>query len=101
MFPHAGEGHLEPFGQLADRGVRSTELFENAAAGGVGERGERSVEAGHVILNHPVQYGPKFPRHARAAARDPRPVEPPARLAMILAAQAGILLSALWLVAKS
>src|SRR6202035_2964445 len=31
-------------------------LFQNAASGGVRERGERGIEAGPAILNHIVQY---------------------------------------------
>ena len=32
------------------------ELFQNAASGGIRERGERVIEAGLFILNHAVQY---------------------------------------------
>jgi hypothetical protein len=34
-------------------------MLQNAAAGGVRERGERGIEAGLVILNHVVQYLPQ------------------------------------------
>ena len=34
------------------------ELFQNAASGGVRERGERGVESAARILNHTVQYTP-------------------------------------------
>src|SRR5262245_60274926 len=53
---HAGEGHVEPLGKVRDRSVGTAELLQNAASGGVRERGERGVEAGPRILNHQVQY---------------------------------------------
>src|SRR4051812_7549108 len=43
---HARERHVEFFGELRDRSVCSSELFQNAAPRGVRERGERSIEAG-------------------------------------------------------
>src|SRR5829696_8044090 len=53
---HAREGHVELVGKVRDRRVCASELLENAASGGVRERGERGVEAGPRILNHMVQY---------------------------------------------
>ena len=56
MLLHAREGHLELLGEVRDRSVRTAELLQNAASGGVRERGERGIEAGPGILNHVVQY---------------------------------------------
>ena len=56
MLLHAREGHVELFGKVGDRSVCSPELLQNAASGGVRERGERGIEAGPGILNHMVQY---------------------------------------------
>src|SRR6266498_2794603 len=53
---HAREGHVELLGKIRDRRVCASELLENAAAGGVRDRGERGVETGLRILNHLVQY---------------------------------------------
>src|SRR5215831_6893447 len=53
---HAREGHLELVGKIRDRSVGAPELLQNAASGGVRERGERGIEAGLRILNHVVQY---------------------------------------------
>src|SRR5579863_7902144 len=53
---HAREGHVELLGKGRDRSVCTPELLQNAASGGVRERGERGIEAGSVILNHVVQY---------------------------------------------
>src|SRR5215831_11976267 len=53
---HAREGHLELVGKIRDRSVGTPELLQNAASGGVRERGERGIEAGPRILNHMVQY---------------------------------------------
>src|SRR5499427_337495 len=52
---HAREGHAEPLGKVRDRSVGTAKLLQNAASGGVRERGERSIEASR-ILNHTVQY---------------------------------------------
>src|SRR5262245_50415733 len=52
---HAREGHVELHGKVRDRSVCAPELLQNAASGGVRERGERGIEAG-LILNHVVQY---------------------------------------------
>src|ERR1700678_751267 len=56
MLLHAGEGHVELFGEVRDRSVCTPELLQDAASGGVRERGERGIEAGLEILNHMVQY---------------------------------------------
>src|ERR1700730_7857994 len=53
---HAREGHVELLGKVRDRSVCTPELLQNAASGGVRERGERGIEAGPGILNHMVQY---------------------------------------------
>src|ERR1051325_4161681 len=53
---HAREGHVELPGKLRDRSVGTSELLQNAASGGIRERGERGIEAGPSILNHVVQY---------------------------------------------
>src|SRR3954463_14782914 len=55
MLLHAGEGHVELLGKVGDRSVGTPELLQNAASGGVRERGERGVERGVAILNHLVQ----------------------------------------------
>src|SRR5262245_61634750 len=43
---HAREGHLELVGKIRDRSVGAPEQLQNAASGGVRERGERGIEAG-------------------------------------------------------
>src|SRR5712692_10809315 len=65
MLLHAREGHVELLGKLRDRSVCTPELLQNAASGGVRERGERGIEAGPGILNHAVQYVHTDWRHAR------------------------------------
>ena len=47
---------MEPLGKGCDRSVRTPELLQNAASGGVRERAERGIEVGWTILNHTVQY---------------------------------------------
>src|ERR1700730_17198117 len=56
MFLHARQGHVEPLGKGCDRSVRTPELLQNAASGGVRERAERGIEVGLTILSHMVQY---------------------------------------------
>src|SRR5258708_22013413 len=56
MFLHARKGHVEPLGKGCDRSVRTPELLQNAASGGVRERAERGIEVGVAILSHTVQY---------------------------------------------
>src|SRR6185436_1872258 len=64
---HARQGHVELLGKVRDRGVCTPELLQNAASGGVRERGERSIEAASGILNHVVQYMTDDWRRAREA----------------------------------
>ena len=47
---------MEPLGKGCDRSVRTPELLQNAASGGVRERAERGIEVSLAILNHTVQY---------------------------------------------
>jgi hypothetical protein len=54
MLLHAGEGHVELPGKVGDRSFRTSELLQDAAPGGIRERGERGIEAILVILNHVV-----------------------------------------------
>src|SRR5580765_2796207 len=53
---HASEGHVELPGKVRDRSVGTSQLLQNAASGGIRDRGERGIEAGPRILNHSVQY---------------------------------------------
>src|SRR5262245_21401004 len=46
MLLHARESHVELLGEVRDRRVCTSELLQNAASGGVRERGERAIEAG-------------------------------------------------------
>src|SRR5262245_60334916 len=62
---HAREGHVELDSKGRDRSVCTPELLQNAASGGVRERGERAIEAGLRILNHTVQYKRTDRRYAR------------------------------------
>src|SRR5215831_2564213 len=62
---HAREGHVELLGEVRDRGVGTSELLQDAASGGIRERGERGIEAGSRILNHTVQYVPRGSTNAR------------------------------------
>src|SRR5271170_1870150 len=64
MLLHAREGHVELLGKVRDGCVRTPELLQDAASGGVRERGERDIEAGPDILNHVVQYITTHWRHA-------------------------------------
>jgi hypothetical protein len=50
---HAGQGHVEAAGEVADRGVGAAELLEDAPAGDVREGGEGGIEGG-LTLNHIV-----------------------------------------------
>src|SRR5689334_5597751 len=56
MFLHARKGHVELLGKGCDRSVRTPELLQNAASGGVRERAERGIEVGLAILSHTLQY---------------------------------------------
>src|SRR3954453_14979366 len=67
MLLHAREGHVEVLGKLRDRSVRTSELLQNPAPGGVRERGERGIDAGCRMLNHTVQYYRANWRLARGA----------------------------------
>src|SRR4030095_13557881 len=51
MLLHAGQGHVDLLGKVRDRSVCTPELLQNAASGGVRERGERGIAAGPGILN--------------------------------------------------
>src|SRR5262245_9189355 len=68
---HAREGHLELHGKGRDRSVCTPELLQDAASGGIRERGERAIEAGLRILNHSVQYKRTDGRYARKAEAVP------------------------------
>src|SRR5450432_1806482 len=46
MLLHAREGHVEFLRKVRDRRVCTPELFQDAASGGVRERGKRGIEAG-------------------------------------------------------
>ena len=56
MLLHAREGHVELVGKVRDRSIGTSELLQDAAPGGIRERGERGIKAAHGILNHVVQY---------------------------------------------
>ena len=47
---------MELLGKVRDRSVRTPEALQNAASGGVRERGERGVQVSSLKLNHPVQH---------------------------------------------
>ena len=53
---HAGERHVEPIGELGDRGLRPAELLKHPAPRRVRQCRERGVESRLLILNHLVQY---------------------------------------------
>src|SRR5262249_57278542 len=74
---HAREGHLELLGKVRDRSVGTPELLQNAASGGVRERGEGGIEAGLHILNHMVQYLTPRPCNIQRATNPPPPLPPP------------------------
>ena len=46
---------MELLGKVRDRSLCTSELLQNAASGGIRERGERSIKAGACTLNHMVQ----------------------------------------------
>src|SRR5262245_50330455 len=74
---HAREGHVELLGKVRNRSVGTPELLQNAAAGGVRERGERGIEVDPRILNHSVQYSARIGgvqgEAERAYCRPPSP----------------------------
>jgi len=43
------------FAKVRDRRFRASELLQDAASRGVGQRGERRIELGTYLLNHMVQ----------------------------------------------
>ena len=47
---------MELLGKVRYRSLRTPEPLQNAASGGVGERGERGIQVGSLKLNHWVQY---------------------------------------------
>jgi len=47
---------MELLGKVRYRSVRTPEPLQNAASGGVRERGERGIQVGSLKLNHWVQY---------------------------------------------
>ena len=47
---------MELLSKFRDRSVFTSKLLQNAASGGVRDRGERNIEACPSILNHMVQY---------------------------------------------
>src|SRR5664279_4988753 len=51
MLLHARERHVELQGEVRDRSVRTPELLQNAASGGVRKRGKRGIQAGLIRLN--------------------------------------------------
>src|SRR4029079_4655483 len=53
---HARKGHVELLGKVRDRSVGTSQLLQDAASGGIGERGERGIEEGSDILNPQVRY---------------------------------------------
>jgi len=53
---HAGQRHLELIRETGDRLVRSAKLMDDPAAGRIGQRRKRAIEAMTWILNHVVQY---------------------------------------------
>ena len=56
VLAHTGECHVELLGEVRDRGLGASQLFQHAATSAVCQRGERSVEMCRGILNHIVQY---------------------------------------------
>src|SRR5690606_29206109 len=75
---HAREGHTELPGKLRDRRVRMPQPFQDAASGGVRERGERGIQRGALTLNHTVHYKPAERRMQGASGQlmpecNPRP----------------------------
>ena len=53
---HACERHVELLGKVRDGSVGAHQLPQNAASGGVRERGEGGIEVDTFILNHMVHY---------------------------------------------
>jgi hypothetical protein len=47
---------MELLGKGSDRSVRTPELLQNPASGGVRQRAERDIEVRPTILNHMVHY---------------------------------------------
>ena len=61
---------MELFGKIRDRSVSTSELLQDAASGGVRERGKRGIESAARILNHTVQYVPHQPANASGLDQD-------------------------------
>ena len=55
VLAHPGEGHGEALRQIADAGIGMSELYQYAATGCVGQRGEGEIQIA-IKLNHMVQY---------------------------------------------
>ncbi len=47
---------MELLNKVRYRSLRTPEPLQNAASGGVRERGKRGIEVGLLMLNHVVQY---------------------------------------------
>src|SRR5271163_3762042 len=73
MLLHAREGHVELLGKARDRSVSPPELLQNAASGGVRERGERGIEAGpaemRLLADAPTQATARINASTRRSQR--------------------------------
>lgn len=61
MLGNRGQRHLERLGEIGDANLTLGETFQQAAAGGVGQRGEGEVELTGCIVNHLVKYYFRLP----------------------------------------
>src|SRR3954447_3709984 len=46
VLPYASEGHAEPLGEVRDRKLGASQLFQHAATGSVRQGGQRGIEVG-------------------------------------------------------